>query len=404
MGLETLATPPWYDLSCGSTIPMDTVNLTTGSQQKYDATTKEMIISTGYTNPAETIGEITIPAYVVQQERIRIGESSLKTKVNIIPTDTNRMLGSSTSPFNTLYVGNILNPLSELVVGPLKLGSSTVSMLYVSSTNVKIGTSSGTERLVVEGNIKLSSGHLIPTHNSSTIGTSNSDRFLSGYFGTVYANGVALTSDRRLKDNIKPITNGLQTVMKMKPVEYNMKGRVRLHTGFLADEMQNLYNGEDWACFVQDNDEAKTQSLQYTEVVAVLVKAIQEITCKLEFKPRDIMVDNQSEDVYRRLDEISSQMVELENKNEELTLRNVELTSEMAKQSNELEIVKTQKQTPIVKEAKIEIEDSDTGGISMIESLQERLYKSEALISKQDKMIKKLTIAVNKLLKGPSSE
>jgi hypothetical protein len=395
MGLETLPIPPWYDLSCSSTIQVDTVNLMVGAKQTFDSTNKELVFKTTVF-PSET-----------EVERIRIG-TSFKTSVNIIPTDTNRMLGSSTVPFNTLYVGTILNPLSELLVGPLKLGSTTVSMMYVSSTNVKIGTNIGSERLVVDGNIKFSTaGNLLPVHNSSTIGTSNSDRFLSGYFGTVYANGVALTSDRRLKDNIKPITNGLETVLKMKPVEYNMKGRVRLHTGFLADEMENLYNGEDWACFVQDNDEQKTQSLQYTEVVAVLVKAIQEMASYPQ-SPDCKVSEVQSEDVYRRLtcklDELSSKMVELENKNDELTSRNVELTSEMAKQtcklSNELEIVKTQKQTPIVKEAKVEIEDSDNGGITMIESLQERLYKSEQLISKQATMIKKLTVAVNKLLKS----
>ena len=111
-------------------------------------------------------------------------------------------------------------------------------------------------------------------------------------------------------------------------------------------------------------------------------------------QPSDCKVTEvQSEDVYRRLDELSSKMVVLENKNDELTSRNVEL-------SNELEVVKTQKQTPMKQEAKIEIEDSDNGGITMIESLQERLYKSEQLIAKQATMIKKLTVAVNKLLKS----
>jgi hypothetical protein len=387
MGLETLATPPWYDISCGSTIQMDTTNLMVGGKQTFDSTTKELVFKT------------TVSPALTEVERIRLG-ASLKTSVSIIPTDANRMLGSASLPFNTLYVGTILNPLSELLVGPLKLGSTTMSMMYVSSSNVKIGTNIGTERLVVDGNIKFSSaGNLLPIHNVSQIGTSNSDRFLSGYFGTVYANGVALTSDRRLKDNIKPITNGLSTVLRMKPVEYNMKGRVRLHTGFLADEMENLYNGEDWACFVQDNDEAKTQSLQYTEVVAVLVKAIQEMSQSYpQFESKVIEV--QSEDVYRRLDEQKLINEQLLSKVNDLTSKVTDLENKNVELSNELEVVKTQKQTPIVKEAKIEIEDSDNGGITMIESLQERLYKSEQLISKQANMIKKLTVAVNKLLKS----
>ena len=84
---------------------------------------------------------------------------------------------------------------------------------------------------------------------------------------------------------------------------------------------------------------------------------------------------------------LTSKIADLENKNVEL--------------SNELEVVKNRQVSPIVvKEAKIEIEDSDNGGITMIESLQERLYKSEQLISKQAIMIKKLTVAVNKLLKS----
>jgi hypothetical protein len=404
MGLETLATPPWYDLSCGSTIQMDTVNLTTGSKQRYDDVTKEMVISTGITMPAITIGQMTMPAYVVQEERIRIGELSLKTKVSIIPTSVNATLGDTSNIFKGLYAKEIFNPLPST---PLILGASTAQLMWITTTNVRIGENSGTEKLSVKGNI-YQSGHLIPNHNLSTIGTSNSDRFLSGYFGTVYANGVALTSDRRLKDNIKPITNGLSTVMKMKPVEYNMKGRVRLHTGFLADEMENLYNGEDWACFVKDKDEAKTQSLQYTEVVAILVKAIQEMN---ESKSRDStpsavnfeskMVDKYPEENNQRFDTITLKMEELVNKNDELTSKIADLETKNIDLSNELDIVKTRQISPIVvKEAKIEIEDSDNGSITMIESLQERIYKSEALISKQATMIKKLTVAVNKLLKG----
>jgi hypothetical protein len=106
------------------------------------------------------------------------------------------------------------------------------------------------------------------------------------------------------------------------------------------------------------------------------------------------MVDKYPEDNNnQRFDEISSKMEALTLEISELKTKNIDL-------SNELEVVKNRQVLPIVKEAKIEIEDSDNGGITMIESLQERLYKSEQLISKQATMIKKLTVAVNKLLKS----
>ena len=112
------------------------------------------------------------------------------------------------------------------------------------------------------------------------------------------------------------------------------------------------------------------------------------------------MVDKYPEENNQRFDKItcnlSSKMDELTFK---LTSKIADIETKNIELSNELEIVKNHQALPIVvKEAKVEIEDSDNGGITMIESLQERLYKSEQLISKQATMIKKLTVAVNKLL------
>ena len=80
-----------------------------------------------------------------------------------------------------------------------------------------------------------------------------------------------------------------------------------------------------------------------------------------------------------------SQMLDLIDKVNSLVLR-----------CNELDTKLTNIPKP---ESKIELEDSDSCASSMMETLQERLYKTEQLLSKQDKMIKKLTAAVNDLLK-----
>lgn len=299
---------------------------------------------------------------------------------------------------------------------------------------VGVGIAAPEERLHIGGNLKVN-GNIIPDNDTRKIGTSNTNRFLEGWFGTVYGNGVTLTSDRRLKDNIKPITNALETIMKMKPVEYKMKDRVRLHTGFIADELKNLYNGEDWAVFVEAQDEFKTQCLQYTEIVAVLTSALQEVNNRLstiesrKLVGSDVIVTNEIQkpqldmcveisrinELFERISNLSTKLAELESqihcnesksnssedfelvhslmdRNHHLELRVNELSTKLAEYENKLNNL------PKV-EAKNEIEDSDTGRLSMIESLQDRLFKAEQLAIKQDKMIKKLTTAVNKFLK-----
>jgi hypothetical protein len=429
----SLPTITWYDVNAKSMILVDTVNTTDGGKLSYDSANSEIVIGT--TSPSV--------------ERVRIGANGIKTSVNILPTDANRNIGSSTAKFNTTYTSTILNPDANLI-----LGRGTTSTVNISASGMSIGSGSNpTEALNVTGNIKVSGNILPNVHNVPKIGTSNTDRFLEGWFGTVYGNGVALTSDRRLKDNIKPITNALETVMKMKPVEYKMKGRVRLHTGFIADEVKNLYNGEDWSAFIEAQDEFKTQSLQYTEIVAVLASALQEVNNRLtKVENRRLVggsiIDTSSltEDfvsIYQRLDHLSTKYLELENQPVRPTLHKcieVSRFNEMYDRITNLEArlsafdeVKDSEETELVHslmeknnllstklaehelkinelesklnnlpkvEAKNEIEDSDTGGLSMVESLQERLFKSEQLIAKQQKMITKLTSAVNKLIKS----
>jgi hypothetical protein len=422
----SLPTITWYDVNAKSMILVDTVNTTDGGKLSYDSANSEIVIGTTSTSV----------------ERVRIGANGIKTSVNILPTDANRTIGSSSAKFNTLYTSTILNPDANLI-----LGRGTTSTIAISASGMSIGSGSNpTEALNVTGNIKVSGNILPNVHNVPKIGTSNTDRFLEGWFGTVYGNGVALTSDRRLKDNIKPITNALETVMKMKPVEYKMKGRVRLHTGFISDEMKNLYNGEDWACFVEAQDEFKTQSLQYTEVVAVLTSAIQEVNNRLtKVENRKLVggsiIDTSSltEDmtqIYERLDHLSRKLVELENQPvrpqlhrclevsriNELYDRICNLESNESKSSssedfelmhslmeknhqlelrvNDLESKLTElKSQPKVESKSYDLLESD-GGVNMNELLQQKNFELETRLIKLEKQNKRLVQAVNKLLKS----
>lgn len=282
--------------------------------------------------------------------------------------------------------------------------------------------------------------NLTPTANNTyTIGSSSSTQYNAIYGNNIYANGVSVSSDRRLKENIKPISNGLETVLKMKPVEYKMKDGVRLHTGFLADEMEHLYNNEDWACFVEQKDEVKTQSLQYMEVIAILAKAIQDLNCKVvKIENRKLVggsvIDTSSltEDfvqIYQRLEALESQpirptlhkCIEVSRFNEMYDrLTNLEarlsafdelkdseeseLVHNLMEKNNQLELKVNELETKLNNLPKTEAKCNDflesDGGLNMNELLQQKNFELETRLIKLEKQNKRLVQAVNKLLKS----
>jgi hypothetical protein len=105
--------------------------------------------------------------------------------------------------------------------------------------------------------------------------------------GTVYQNGSVVvyggTSDYRLKENIKPMSKGLERVMKLNPVEYTWKRDCSYGEGFIAHELQEVVpiavtGTKDGINEVGDPD---WQNVDKSHIVPVLVKAIQEQQCKI---------------------------------------------------------------------------------------------------------------------------
>ena len=103
-------------------------------------------------------------------------------------------------------------------------------------------------------------------------------------------------------------------------------------------------------------------------------------------------------ELYTRINNIEIELSESKIGNESQELINSLLEKNSILENRISELESKLESLPKV-ESKTEIEDSDAGSLSLIESLQERLFKAEQLALKQDKMIKKLTVAVNKLLK-----
>ena len=90
--------------------------------------------------------------------------------------------------------------------------------------------------------------------------------------GTVYSTYFITTSDYRIKDNLKPLDASFN-VDKLRPLHYTNTLSNKEDLGFIAHEVQEVYP------YLVDGvkDGTRNQSLNYTGLIAVLVKEIQEL-------------------------------------------------------------------------------------------------------------------------------
>ncbi|MFD2823801.1 tail fiber domain-containing protein [Lacinutrix iliipiscaria] len=94
--------------------------------------------------------------------------------------------------------------------------------------------------------------------------------------GDIKVNGsVVHSSDRRLKNDIETIPYGLDAVLQLQPKAYHWKAKPDQENkslGLIAQEVQTVIKGIVHTA----DDENKTLSVSYTELIPVLIKAIQE--------------------------------------------------------------------------------------------------------------------------------
>lgn len=94
--------------------------------------------------------------------------------------------------------------------------------------------------------------------------------------GDVFVNGSLVhSSDRRLKRNIETLEYGIAEILKINPVQYqwkNKEDKPHKSLGVIAQEIQEIIPN-----VVQiGDDNNQTLSVSYTELIPVLIKAIQE--------------------------------------------------------------------------------------------------------------------------------
>ena len=111
-------------------------------------------------------------------------------------------------------------------------------------------------------------------------------------FKDIYAtNGVINTSDRNYKKDIIPTTLGLDFINKLKAVDYKFIDNTsnRIHTGLIAQDVEEVLKDNDRAMLIKSNfideetgEEKEIYALRYNELIAPLIKSIQELSEKVK--------------------------------------------------------------------------------------------------------------------------
>ena len=121
--------------------------------------------------------------------------------------------------------------------------------------------------LIVEGNPLKVVGDVLPNTNDLYDLGSSSLRWATVFL----VNSPDVSSDIRYKKNIEYVKYGLPEILELKPISYERAGK---HLGFSAQDVEKVLPE-----IVSSNEE---YSMRPTEIIPVLVKAIQQLSEKVE--------------------------------------------------------------------------------------------------------------------------
>lgn len=250
-------------------------------------------IVNGHDNVA--VGSNSLSANNLGQQNVAIGSEALKLNSNgsqnsaigfkslqLNSSGNNNVAhGASTLLYNNVGANNTAigtNALSSNTSGKnnTAVGFESISKNNTGSDNTAIGNNSGPTVSNVSNSTAIGNGATVGESNTIQLGNTA----VTAISGQV---PFTTTSDRRYKENIQSISLGLDFVNKLHPVEYIRKNNEfkTKEWGVIAQELQQSLQEVDYinaGIVQQDNSKDKMLSVRYTDLIAPIIKAIQELT------------------------------------------------------------------------------------------------------------------------------
>ena len=242
--------------------------------------------TTGFANTAtgggalfnNTVGEYNTGVGAGSLGSNTTGDGNTASGVNALAQttigDNNTAHGREALALNTIGTNNVASGYNTLrdnisgngntAYGTFALGTNTTG-----SNNTGLGFGANVAANDLVNATAIGAGALVDASNHVRIG----DGSVTQIGGQVAWTNL---SDRREKKDIRELSLGLDFIKSLRPVEYKMRnGNDRIDFGFIAQEVEALV-GTNYNVLGIGGTAERKLSLRYTDLVAPLVKAIQQ--------------------------------------------------------------------------------------------------------------------------------
>lgn len=119
-----------------------------------------------------------------------------------------------------------------------------------------------------------------------------------------YATAFLYNSDRRLKENIIPLSNALDKIISLNGYSFDWKSTKRSDIGVIAQEVEGVFPE-----LVQINPVSGMKSVEYGNLVAPIIEAIKELANNMKSNTREIeALKSENAELKKRLDAIEARL------------------------------------------------------------------------------------------------
>lgn len=193
---------------------------------------------------AEAVGASEIKANAITAVKIAAG---------VITADK---IASNTITGAQITTG-VLETTAQYISGGLKIGGGAASV----------------NGLVVNGCFDAPQGNKLKMNNNIDGNQYNFDNV-----NDIYADAYLPNSDKRLKKNIKTLTDSISVLEKLRPVSYEFKKKKGVRYGFIAQEFEGVLPE------LVKKDSKGMLTISYIDLIGIMVDAIQQLNSEIKNK------------------------------------------------------------------------------------------------------------------------